>query len=90
MISVHIAYSTALAQKPICVEFVPELTLEKLLKLPEIDTYLTEDLATLKVGVYGKIMPLSYVLEDNDRVEVYKEVTDELRRLYKEKKKRKK
>jgi putative ubiquitin-RnfH superfamily antitoxin RatB of RatAB toxin-antitoxin module len=32
------------------------------------------DLATQKVGVYGKVLPLDHVLRDGDRVEIYRPV----------------
>lgn len=38
-------------------------------KMPEIE------LSTMKVGVFGKISPLSSPLKEGDRVEIYRRIT---------------
>lgn len=38
-------------------------------KMPEIN------LASMKVGIYGKVTPLQSALKDGDRIEIYRRIT---------------
>ncbi|QGZ61369.1 RnfH family protein [Paraburkholderia acidisoli] len=72
-LSVDVCYALPEAQTLIPVALPPGATVQQaidasgiLARHPEID------LATLKVGVYGKLKPLDTVLADHDRVEIYR------------------
>ncbi|WP_233881435.1 RnfH family protein [Paraburkholderia flagellata] len=72
-LSVDVCYALPHAQTLISIDLPPGATVQQaidasgiLARHPEID------LATLKVGVYGKLKPLDTVLVDHDRVEIYR------------------
>jgi uncharacterized protein len=72
-LSVDVCYALPEAQTLSPVALPPGATVQQaidasgiLARHPEID------LATLKVGVYGKLKPLDTVLADHDRVEIYR------------------
>ena len=51
------------------------LTLEKGTTIQElVNNILNLDIKNYKIGVYGKILPLSYTLQDKDRVEFYEDI----------------
>jgi uncharacterized protein len=72
-LSIGVCYALPDAQTLVAVELAPGATVQQaidasgiLARHPEID------LATLKVGVYGKLKPLDATLADHDRVEIYR------------------
>jgi uncharacterized protein len=38
------------------------------------DDYKEIDLNNLSLGVYGKVKPLDYILQEDDRIEIYREL----------------
>ncbi len=88
-ISIHYVAENA-AQKPLEIEIAEGATIDIALRRSGIlEKYKQIDLLKNKVGIHGKIMPLSAGLRDGDRIEIYKEVPDELRSLLKQSKKNK-
>lgn len=83
-ISIHYVTNKS-AQKPIELEIAEGATIEIALRRSGIlEQFKQIDLTSNKVGVHGKIMPLSAELSNGDRIEIYKEVPDELRSLLKQ------
>ncbi len=73
---VSVAYAGPLHQSWVELEAENDATIEQVIqcsglleKFPEID------LGENKVGVYGKVTPLSASLQDGDRVEIYRRIT---------------
>jgi putative ubiquitin-RnfH superfamily antitoxin RatB of RatAB toxin-antitoxin module len=72
-LSIEVCYALAGEQALIAVELPEGATLQQALdasgilrRFPQID------LATQKVGIFGKLKPLDAVLADHDRVEIYR------------------
>ncbi|MFM0297742.1 hypothetical protein SAMN02787142_0834 [Burkholderia sp. WP9] len=72
-LSIEVCYALAGEQALIGVELPEGATLQQALdasgilrRFPQID------LATQKVGIFGKLKPLDAVLADHDRVEIYR------------------
>jgi uncharacterized protein len=72
-LSIEVCYASAGEQALIAVELPEGATLRQALdasgilrRFPQID------LGTQKVGVFGKLKPLDAVLNDHDRVEIYR------------------
>ena len=73
---VSVAYAGPLHQSWIELEAENDATIEQVItcsgflaKFPEID------LEENKVGVFGKVTPLTTALKDGDRVEIYRRIT---------------
>lgn len=73
MIQVEVAYARPDEQAIIPVEVPAGTTLEKAIHLSRIQERFPEiDLTTAKVGIFGKLSPLSATLRAGDRVEIYR------------------
>lgn len=73
---VSVVYAGTINQSWIELDVEEETTIEQAIqqcgvleKMPEID------LASMKVGVFGKITPLKSALKEGDRVEIYRRIT---------------
>ncbi|WP_296654362.1 RnfH family protein [Paraburkholderia sp.] len=72
-IAVDVCYALPDAQTLIAVELPPGATVRQAIDASGIAARHPEiDLATLKVGIYGKLKPLDATLADHDRVEIYR------------------
>jgi putative ubiquitin-RnfH superfamily antitoxin RatB of RatAB toxin-antitoxin module len=72
-LSIDVCYALPDTQTLISVELAPGATVREALDASGILARHPEiDLATLKVGVYGKLKPLDAPLADHDRVEIYR------------------
>jgi putative ubiquitin-RnfH superfamily antitoxin RatB of RatAB toxin-antitoxin module len=71
-IRVEVAYARSDRQLIIPIEVPVGTTLEQAIILSRIQEYFPEiDLATAKVGIFGKLSTLSAKLRSGDRVEIY-------------------
>ncbi|SMG07565.1 RnfH family protein [Paraburkholderia susongensis] len=72
-LSVEVCYASADAQTLIPLELPEGATLQQAIDASGIlQRFPSIDLATQKVGVFGKLKPLDTVLTDHDRVEIYR------------------
>jgi uncharacterized protein len=72
-LSIEVCYALAHEQALIAVDLPQGATLQQALDASGIlRRYPQIDLATQKVGVFGKLKPLDTVLADHDRVEIYR------------------
>ncbi|TAM05176.1 MAG: RnfH family protein [Paraburkholderia sp.] len=72
-ITVDVCYALPDAQTLIAVELPSGATVQQAIDASGIAARHPEiDLATLKVGIYGKLKPLDATLADHDRVEIYR------------------
>jgi uncharacterized protein len=72
-LSIEVCYTLPNEQTLIAVELPEGATLQQALDASGIlQRYPGIDLATQKVGVFGKLKPLDAVLADHDRVEIYR------------------
>ncbi|WGS48425.1 RnfH family protein [Paraburkholderia sp. D15] len=72
-LSVEVCYATADEQALVVVELPEGATLQQALDASGIlQRFPRIDLATQKVGVFGKVKTLDTVLADHDRVEIYR------------------
>ncbi|MFC5427803.1 RnfH family protein [Paraburkholderia denitrificans] len=72
-IAVDVCYALPDAQTLIAVELPPGATVQQAIDASGIAARHPEiDLATLKVGIHGKLKPLDATLADHDRVEIYR------------------
>ena len=73
LLSIEVCYTLPNEQTLIAVELPKGATLQQALDASGIlQRYPGIDLATQKVGVFGKLKPLDAVLADHDRVEIYR------------------
>jgi len=74
-IKVEVAYALPDQQKILALDVVPGTTAEDAVKKSGISNLFPEiDLATNKLGIFGKVIsnPESHELKDGDRVEIYR------------------
>ena len=72
-LSIEVCYALANEQALIAVDLPAGATLQQALEASGIlQRYPQIDLATQKVGVFGKLKTLDTVLADHDRVEIYR------------------
>ncbi|WP_025601009.1 RnfH family protein [Burkholderia sp. WSM2230] len=72
-LSVQVCYALTNEQALVTVEVPAGATLQQAIEASGIlKRYPQIDLATQKVGVFGKLKPLDTVLADHDRVEIYR------------------
>ena len=72
-LNVEIVY--ALPEKQTLLSFQVEegTTLDEAIGLSGIQTYYPElDLASMKVGIFGKLTPRTHVMREKDRIELYR------------------
>lgn len=74
---VEVIYALPNEQKSFYVEFDDSLTVrEAIIESKILDAYSELDsIENLKVGIYGQMIDLDHVLEDRDRVEIYRNLT---------------
>ncbi|MBY7733773.1 RnfH family protein [Francisella philomiragia] len=74
---VEVIYALPNEQKSFHVESDDSLTVRQVIIQSKIlDAYSELDtIENLKVGIYGQIVDLDHVLEDRDRVEIYRNLT---------------
>lgn len=74
---VEVIYALSNEQKSFYVESDDSLTVrEAIIESKILDAYSELDsLENLKIGIYGQIVDLDHVLEDRDRVEIYRNLT---------------
>ncbi|SHE22325.1 RnfH family protein [methanotrophic endosymbiont of Bathymodiolus puteoserpentis (Logatchev)] len=70
---VEVAYATPEKQLILTVEVAVSCTVEQAIVLSDIVSYFPEiDLAKNKVGIFSQICSLNQLLQENDRVEIYR------------------
>lgn len=70
---VEIAYALPEEQVILVVEDAKGLTAEQaIIKSGVLDKYPEIDLSKHKIGIFGKVKPLSEILREGDRVEIYR------------------
>ncbi|QUE30674.1 RnfH family protein [Francisella philomiragia] len=74
---VEVIYALPNEQKSFYVESDDSLTVrEAIIESKILDAYSELDsIENLKVGIYGQMIDLDHVLEDRDRVEIYRNLT---------------
>ncbi|MEY8766264.1 MULTISPECIES: RnfH family protein [Francisella] len=74
---VEVIYALPNEQKSFYVESDDSMTVrEAIIESKILDAYSELDIIeNLKVGIYGQIVNLDHVLEDRDRVEIYRNLT---------------
>jgi uncharacterized protein len=73
LLTVEIVYALADAQDLIEIEIVPGTTVRKaIMQSGILQRYPQIDLAADKVGIFGRVVELDLVLEEGDRVEIYR------------------
>ncbi|WP_345810792.1 RnfH family protein [Paraburkholderia sp. PREW-6R] len=72
-LSIEVGYALATEQTLIALELPQGATVRDALHVSGIlQRFPQIDLATQKVGIFGKVKPLDAVLADHDRVEIYR------------------
>lgn len=72
---VEVAYATPEKQLILTVEVAVSCTVEQAIVLSDIVSYFPEiDLAKNKVGIFSQICSLNQLLQENDRVEIYRNI----------------
>lgn len=72
-IRIEVAYALPHKQVLISLDVSAGITVERAIQQSGVlDQFPEIDLATNKVGVYSKLVPLNTVLRDRDRVEIYR------------------
>ncbi len=70
---IEVAYATPASQVIIQLDFMPEISAEQAIRQSGILERFPEiDLKQQKVGVFGRLVPLSHILMQGDRVEIYR------------------
>ncbi len=71
--NVEVAYATPDEQRVLALDLEPGTTVEEAIRRSGIlDRFPEIDLKKNKVGVFGKVVRLDRVLEEGDRVEIYR------------------
>lgn len=74
-INVQVVYAIPNVQKVIELKVKPGTTILKAVEESKIAEQFPEiDLDNLTVGIYAKLKPVDYILENDDRVEIYREL----------------
>ncbi len=72
-IAVMVCYATANQQEIIPLELPPQTNiLQAIQQSGVLDQYTEIDLAKNTIGVFGKLVNLDQVLQDKDRIEIYR------------------
>ena len=72
-IAVMVCYATAKQQEIIPLELPPQTNILQAIQQSGIlDQYTEIDLAKNTIGVFGKLVNLDQVLQDKDRIEIYR------------------
>ncbi len=72
-IAVVVCYATAKQQEIIPLELPPQTNiLQAIQQSGVLDQYTEIDLAKNTIGVFGKLVNLDQVLQDKDRIEIYR------------------
>lgn len=73
MIDVEVAFATIDYQKTIAIKVLDGTSVEQAINKSEILMYCPEiNLVDMPVGIFGKVCQLDKVLEQDDRVEIYR------------------
>ncbi|GAB4223423.1 MAG: RnfH family protein [Francisella sp.] len=74
---IEVIYALADEQISFFVEVDSSITVKQAIELSKIVDKYPElsDINKLKVGVYGQLVDLDYMLKDRDRVEIYRNLT---------------
>lgn len=73
--NVEVAYATPERQLILTVKVAEDCTIEQAIALSGILNYFPEiDLTKNKVGIFSQICPLNKFLQENDRVEIYRDL----------------
>ncbi|MDO9138862.1 MAG: RnfH family protein [Methylobacter sp.] len=74
--NVGVCYAESDRQLWMRLEVPDSSTIEETIKLSGLlNLYPEINLASQKVGIFGKITPLDSVVKDGDRVEIYRQIT---------------
>jgi len=74
-VNVEVAYATSEQQLILSVKVEEGCTVDKAIALSEIVTRFPEiDLTKNKVGIFSQICSLNKLLQENDRVEIYRDL----------------
>lgn len=74
--NIGVCYAEAERQFWICLEVPDASTIEQTIKLSGVLRQFPEiDLSKQKVGIFGKMSKLDTVVQDGDRVEIYRQIT---------------
>jgi len=74
--NVGVCYAESDRQLWMRLEVPDSSTIEETIKLSGLlNLYPEINLASQKVGIFGKITPLNSVVKDGDRVEIYRQIT---------------
>lgn len=85
MITVEVAYATPKEQLILTVELAAGSTLSQAVEQSGIIEHFPEiDLATMKVGIFGKLKKPDQVLQPGDRVEIYRPLIADPKQVRKE------
>lgn len=85
MITVEVAYATPKEQLILTVELAAGSTLSQAVEQSGIVEHFPEiDLATMKVGIFGKLKKPDQVLQPGDRVEIYRPLIADPKQVRKE------
>jgi hypothetical protein len=72
-IFIEVAYATPAEQELLALDVEQNTTAEEAVKLSGILELFPEiDLSKNKLGIFGKVVPATQVLQDKDRVEIYR------------------
>lgn len=72
-IKVEVAYATPEKQRIVSVDVMPGTTAGDVVALSGIDkVFPGEDIANADIGIYGKVIKKTQVVEAGDRIEVYR------------------
>jgi putative ubiquitin-RnfH superfamily antitoxin RatB of RatAB toxin-antitoxin module len=78
LLTVEVVYALAEAQDLIEIKIVPGTTVRKaIMQSGILQRYPQIDLAADKVGIFGRVVELDVVLEEGDRVEIYRPLLTE-------------
>jgi putative ubiquitin-RnfH superfamily antitoxin RatB of RatAB toxin-antitoxin module len=78
VIRIEIVYAQTLKSAVKCVELAQGAMICDALEVAASDpAFLGVDLANSAVGVFGKIVPRDQILNDGDRVEIYRQLVEE-------------
>ncbi len=89
MVSVEIAYATSTRQSIIKLKIGAGTTIEETVRKSRIRNIFKEiDLNNLTLGIFGKKKSNNTIVEDNDRVEIYRNLKKDPKKLLQERSKK--
>ncbi len=72
-ITIEVAYATPLKQMILELEVAQDTTPRDVVEQSDIDSYFPEiDKQNCDIGIFGKVIRGAHVLEDGDRIEIYR------------------